>query len=75
MRVFSAGVILISIVLTGCSSHNAGQRLEDSLFESVTGKLYSRNASSCPNIRNSCRDGDYQEWIQDNGQKACACNR
>lgn len=65
---------LVLSVLCGCSSINLKKEITDSVFEKVTGKELSRNASQCPELKRQCGNGNYQEWIQNDGQKGCACN-
>ncbi|MGB3726144.1 MAG: hypothetical protein WA981_10290 [Glaciecola sp.] len=67
-----ACVVLSS--LSACTSLNLKQEVADGVFEKVTGKEMSRNASKCVAIKRSCSNGNYQEWTQNNGQKGCACN-
>ncbi|BDY04480.1 hypothetical protein [Ferrimonas sp. YFM] len=68
-------LLVVSILLLGgCSSQPFEQQAQDRLLEKVTGKSYSRNAGSCQIIKQECGEGNYTEWVQDNGQLACACN-
>ncbi|WP_028109125.1 hypothetical protein [Ferrimonas futtsuensis] len=67
-------VLLPSLLLAGCSSQPFEQQTQDMVLEMVTGKSYSRNAGSCQIIKHECGEGNYTEWVQENGQLACACN-
>ncbi len=71
--------LLTIILISGCSSqpisHQIANAILSSVFEGATNTDISHNAASCPNIKRSCSDGNYQEWLQKNGQKACACNK
>jgi len=63
------------LLVSGCSSQSLEEQLTDTAFEAITGKEYSRDSSSCPRLKQRCgTHGDYQEWYQDNGKIACACN-
>ncbi|WP_334061987.1 hypothetical protein [Alteromonas genovensis] len=66
--------ILSMLLLSGCSSQSFKDKATDQIFEQVTGKEYSRNAAQCSSVKRQCTDGQYEEWTQENGQKACACN-
>ncbi|OBT03958.1 hypothetical protein A9267_18665 [Shewanella sp. UCD-FRSSP16_17] len=67
-------LITIMIFLTACSSQSTTNKLTDQVFTQVTGKEYSRNSSQCPTIKKQCSAGQYEEWVEESGQKACACN-
>lgn len=63
------------LLLFGCSSQSLEEQLTDTGIEAITGKEYSRNPGSCASIARKCgTHGDYQEWYQENGKLACACN-
>lgn len=63
------------LLISGCAYHSLEQELQDKTLESITGKNYSRNPASCPRIKQRCgTHGNYQEWYQENGKLACACN-
>jgi hypothetical protein len=63
------------LLLSACSTQSLKDQLTDTALEAITGKEYSRNSSSCPLIKKKCgTNGNYQEWYQDNGKLACACN-
>jgi hypothetical protein len=65
----------IVILVSGCSSQSLEEQLTDTALEAITGKEYSRNTASCARIEKRCgTHGNYQEWYQDNGKLACACN-
>jgi len=66
--------ILLLVLITGCTSQSYSESAADKLLEAITGKEYSRNASQCLRIKNSCQQGSYEEWTLENGKKACACN-
>lgn len=65
---------LVLLVLCGCSSISIKKEIADGVFEKVTGKEMSRNTSQCPEIKRQCTGGNYEEWIQNDGRKGCACN-
>ena len=66
--------ILFILLLSGCSSQSFNDKVTDQILEQVTGKEYSRNGAQCPSIKRQCTGGKYEEWTQENGQIACACN-
>lgn len=66
--------ILLAALTSSCSSQNFSNRATDQVIEAITGKDYSRNSSNCPQIKSNCPSDKYQEWMQNNGQIACACN-
>jgi|VirMetMinimDraft_7_1064189.scaffolds.fasta_scaffold17488_2 hypothetical protein len=66
--------IVIITVLFGCSSQDFSAQINDPLIEKITGGDYSRNNAQCPAMKRQCPEDQYEEWIQKNGQKACACN-
>lgn len=67
--------VVIILLLSGCSSQSSTGRFHDDILKSVSGNEVSRNPSKCPNIKSQCLGGNYEEWLQQNGQKACACNK
>lgn len=71
--------LLIIILISGCSSqpvsHQIANVILGEIFEKVTKTDVSYNAASCPNVKRNCSNGNYQEWYQQNGKKACACNK
>ncbi|MGV2872871.1 hypothetical protein [Colwellia sp. E150_009] len=71
--------LLIIILISGCSSqpvsHQVANVILGKVFEKTTSTKISHNASSCPNVKRTCSSGNYQEWYQKNGKKACACNK
>ncbi|WP_371373799.1 hypothetical protein [Thalassotalea aquiviva] len=72
-------LFLVTIILvSGCSSqpmsHQIAEVILGKIFEKTTNKDMSYNAASCRNVKRSCSSGHYQEWFQQNGKKACACN-
>lgn len=66
--------VLLIILLSGCSSQSFTDNLKDQAVEVISGKSFSRNSSSCPTIKSSCPSNKYEEWVQNNGKIACACN-
>jgi hypothetical protein len=60
--------------LTGCTSSQMKNEIADGVLKEITGKDVSRNSSQCVNVRRACSNGNYEEWIQANAQKGCACN-
>ncbi|MBB1437302.1 hypothetical protein H5202_01205 [Shewanella sp. SG41-4] len=66
--------IVIIALLLGCSSQDFSAQVNDEFIEKVIGGEYSRNGARCKTIKNQCPDGQYEEWIQKSGEKACACN-
>lgn len=67
-------LFLTAVFLGGGSSQSFEEQTKDRLLEMVTGKSYSRNAGNCQIIKHECGEGNYTEWVQENGQLACACN-
>lgn len=66
--------LLAVLLMTGCSSMNIKKEVADAVFENVTGKQMSQNSARCAEVQRTCGNGNYTEWRQENGQKACACN-
>ena len=70
--------LLTIILISGCSSQPVSHQIADVIFKEVFEKAtdtdISYNAASCPNVKRSCSKGNYQEWYQNNGKLACACN-
>lgn len=66
--------ILVLILISGCTSQSFSERTADKVLRAITGQEYSRNSSECLRIKNSCQQGNYTEWLLENGKKACACN-
>ena len=66
--------LVFLLIMSGCSTQSLKEQIADTTFGAITGSDYSRNPASCPRIRMQCAGGNYEEWIQDNGQLACACN-
>ena len=64
---------MFMLFLSGCSSQSFRDSVTDQVFEKVTGTEYSRNGAQCSSVQRQCA-GIYEEWEQENGQKACACN-
>ncbi len=56
-------------------SHQIAEVILGEVFEEVTNTEISYVGASCPEIRRKCQSGNYQEWYQSNGKKACACNK
>ena len=71
MKYLSATFILI--LLSGCSSLVGS--IAEIAFEKATDTEISYVGASCPDIRRNCSSGNYQEWYQKDGKKACACNK
>jgi len=71
--------LLIIVFISGCSSQPVSHQIADvifgAVFEKVTDTDISHNAASCSNIKRTCSNGNYQEWYQNNGKLACACNK
>ncbi|WP_371185795.1 hypothetical protein [Thalassotalea maritima] len=67
-------LILTVFLLSGCSTQNFGNYVAEKVFEKITNTEISHVGASCPNIKRRCSNGNYEEWYQQNGQKACACN-
>ncbi len=65
-----------AILLPACSSQDIIEYSKDVALSEVSGNKMSRNPAACPSIKAKChkRKGEYVEWEQDNGKKACACN-
>ena len=67
------------IILAGCSSKPVSHQIVDVIFEktleSITHTDISYSAVNCPNVKRTCSNGNYQEWSQQNGKLACACNK
>lgn len=68
--------IMLLLILSSCSHNNnrGNQQLVEEAFKVITGNEISYRADNCPRIEAKCADGEYQEWIQKNGEIACACN-
>jgi hypothetical protein len=64
-------LIFVIVVSSGCSSQSYVERIQDRALERTTGKIFSRNEAKCPHIKNQCFDGNYEEWVLENGKKAC----
>jgi PBP1b-binding outer membrane lipoprotein LpoB len=71
--------LLIIVLISGCSSQPISHQIADVIFEKTFEKAtntdISYSAASCPNVKRTCSSGNYQEWYQKNGKKACACNK
>jgi hypothetical protein len=71
--------LLFIVLISGCSSQPLSQQLSEFVieeaFEKATNTKVSYDGSTCPNVKRACSKGDYHEWYQANGQKACACNK
>lgn len=67
-------LLLIILLLSSCSSRALTEQIAEQALEHVTGSDISYNGASCPNIKRSCSHGNYEEWYQENGKLACACN-
>ena len=76
MKYFS---LLIITLIAGCSSQPVSHQIADVIFIEVFKKAtdtdISYNAASCPNVKRNCSSGNYQEWYQKSGKKACVCNK
>lgn len=70
-------VLFLSIILLGCSnSATINKTVAEIAIEAIGDVDISYNEAQCPMIKNNCGlHGNYQEWIQENGKLACACNR
>ncbi|MGL1957848.1 MAG: hypothetical protein OCD00_11095 [Colwellia sp.] len=67
--------LLVFLLVSGCSSQSLKDQLTDTAIEAITGKDYSRDYAHCPRIKKGCANGNYEEWPQENGKMACACNK
>lgn len=70
--------LVIIILISGCSSQPVSHQIVNAIFgevfEKATKKDVSYIAAHCPDVKQNCSNGKYQEWYQQNGKKACACN-
>jgi hypothetical protein len=62
------------ILLSGCTSSQFKHEVVDGVLKKATGKDFSRNSSQCIQVKRNCSTGNYEEWVQVNGKKGCACN-
>jgi len=68
-------IIMLSLVLGSCAHNNRGEeQLVEEVFKIVTDSEISYSAEHCPRVEATCADGTYEQWIQKNGEIACACN-
>jgi len=71
--------IITIILISGCSSqpvsHQVANVVFGKVFEKTTNSKVSDNTASCPIVKRTCSTGTYKEWYQNNGKKACACNK
>ena len=69
----------IIVLIFGCSSKPISKQIADvtirKVFENATNTEINYNAANCPNVKRTCSNGKYREWINKNGKKSCACNK
>jgi len=68
-------LIICTVILLASCSQPFVEYSKDVALSAITGSKMSRNPSACPKIKRECSGGEYKEWYQDNGKKACACNK
>jgi len=74
MRILT--LLLLSLKLTACSSATVNETVAEIAIEALADVDISYNAEQCPRVKNNCGvNGHYQEWLQENGKLACACNK
>lgn len=66
---------LILLLISSCSSRSLSEQVVENVFEKITNTDISYNGASCPNVKQACSGGNYEEWFQKNGKMACACNK
>jgi hypothetical protein len=67
--------LALLLLLTACSSREVSEAVAEIAIEAIADVDISHNALHCPTVKNNCGvNGNYQEWYQENGQLACACN-
>lgn len=65
-------ILMLSLMLMACSS----TEVAEIAIEALGDVDISYNALQCPAVKNNCGvNGHYEEWIQENGKLACACNK
>ena len=72
--------ILLIVFLSSCSSSTFKEEFTEktmgAVTSAVTGADVSYRENQCPRVKRNCGvNGDYQEWYQENGKLACACNK
>ena len=67
--------LFIVLLVSGCSLRPLNEQVAERVFENITNTDISYNGSDCPNVKRSCSRGNYEEWRQENGKMACACNK
>lgn len=67
--------MVLLLILMACSSTTVNETVAEIAIEALAYVDISYNELQCPSIKNNCGvNGYYEEWIQENGQVACACN-
>jgi hypothetical protein len=68
-------LLIISLIVTGCSSNKVSETVAEIAIEALGNVDISYHAAQCPTVKNNCGlNGHYEEWTQENGKLACACN-
>lgn len=68
-------LVILAIFLSGCSSTDIKEAVVSNVFEHVAGVDVHYNGAGCFEMKNRCHEDKYEEWKQDNGKIACACNK
>jgi len=68
-------MLILSLLLMACSSATVNETVAEIAIEALGNVDISYHAEQCPAVKNNCGvNGHYEEWIQENGKLACACN-
>lgn len=67
--------IIFMLLVASCSSTSLKEQVTATTIEAITGSKVTYNGAQCPSIKQRCgTEGTYNEWYQENGRLACACN-
>jgi len=66
-------ILTFTIMLSACSSTTVNDHLKASAVTALTGIPVGYSDAQCRNMRCDANQ-NYVEWLQEDGQLACACN-
>jgi len=66
-------MIVLSLILAACSSTTMEEQLKASAVTAITGVPVGYSEDQCRQMHCDVNQ-NYVEWLQENGQLACACN-
>ena len=68
-------LLVVLLVVSSCSFRPLSEQISERVLENISNTDISYNGAYCPNIKQRCGGSNYEEWIQENGKLACACNK